>query len=217
MHADFTFPAEITRSMSANPLPQQLAAKAEQVVNTLTETKYQYKEQIDPDAGTWLCDCNSFVGYLLEELAPSHYAKLPKEATQSRPRAFEYYDFFSTLTSSTPGGWHRIQHMANARRGDILAWRFPQIEKGHDTGHVVYLADTPTLHANNIASVRVYDSASKAHFEDTRTDGRFSSGVGSGFLNFQLDEEGRPTAFQFSPAASFEAYPIAIGRPEPLS
>src|SRR5579875_3118440 len=202
--------------MSSNPLPQQLAAQAETAVNTLNDTKYQYKEKNDANAGIWCCDCNSFVGYILQQLAPSHYDKLPKETTQQRPRAFEYYNFFSTLTSSSSGGWHRIQHMANARRGDILAWRFPDIEKGHDTGHVVYLAETPTINDDNTASVRVYDSASKAHFDDTRTSGPFASGVGSGFLNFQLDNEGRPIAFQFSPNAAFETEPIAIGRPEPL-
>ncbi len=203
--------------MQKNPLPQQLAVRAEDVVNTLTDTAYQFKENIDPTDGIWCCDCNSFVGYILEELAPSHYGKLPKEATQPRPRAFEYYDFFSTLTSSTPGGWHRIQHMVNVRRGDILAWRFPVIEEGHDTGHVVYIADTPKINDDNTASVRVYDSASRAHFDDTRSTGPFAGGVGSGFLNFQLDDEGRPSAFQFSPGNQFETKPIAIGRPEPLS
>lgn len=202
--------------MASNPLPHQLASRAESAVNTLTDTKYQYTEEINADQGVWLCDCNSFVGYILEELAPSHYAKVPKEATQSRPRAFEYYDFFSTLTSSTQGGWHRIQHMGNARRGDILAWRFAQIEKGHDTGHVVYLAETPTIHDDQTASVRVYDSANAAHFEDTRSEGSFASGVGSGFINFQLNAEDIPTAFQFSPKDSFVTLPIAIGRAEPL-
>ena len=203
--------------MPTNPLPQQLADRAENTVNTLTETAYQFEENIVEADGIWYCDCNSFVGYILQELAPSHYNQLPRELTQHRPRAFEYYNFFSTLTSSTPGGWHRILQMADVRRGDILAWRFPQIETGHNTGHVVYIADTPAINDDGTASVRVYDSADKAHFDDTRNTGPFASGVGTGFLNFQLDDEGQPTAFQFSPDASFEAESIAIGRPEPLS
>ena len=65
----------------------------------------------------------------------------------------------------------------------------------------------------------MYDSASEPHFEDTRGngDGQFSSGVGTGFLNFQVDEDDHPTAFQFAPGDTFEALPIAIGRPEPLT
>ena len=205
--------------MPANPLPQQLAAQAEDIVNTVTATKYQFAEQIDAEAGVYNCDCNSFVGFILQDLAPSHYAKLPKEPTQLRPRAFEYYNFFSSLTPTSPGGWHRIELMADTRRGDILAWRFPEIEKGHDTGHVVYLAETPTIHDDNTASVRVYDSANSPHFEDTRGSnaGQFGNGVGSGFLNFQLDTEGRPIAFQFAPKDSFETFPIAVGRAEPLT
>ena len=205
--------------MQTSALPERLAARAEDIVNTVTDTTYQHVSQIDADTGVYDCDCNGFVAYLLETLAPAHYAKLPKEPTQIRPRAFEYYDFFSSLTPTSPGGWHRIEFMADARRGDILAWRFPLIEKGHDTGHVVFLAETPTLLDDNKAKVRVYDSAATPHFEDTRGPGddEFATGVGSGFINFELDSDGRPIAFQFAPGDHFETQPIAIGRAEPLS
>jgi hypothetical protein len=61
---------------------------------------------------------------------------IPKEANQRRPRAFEYYVFFSSLTPESTEGWHRIDFLRDARRGDIIAWRFPKVEKGHDAGHV---------------------------------------------------------------------------------
>jgi hypothetical protein len=200
-------------------LPQQIAAQAEFIVNNLEQTDYQYTEQIDGDRGIYDCDCNSFVGFVLQAIAPDHYALIPKEINQPRPRAFEYYDFFSSLTPESTGGWHRIDLLPDARRGDIVAWRFPEITPGHDTGHVVFVADTPSLLDSGAFAVRVYDSADTPHFDDTRGDGerQFPNGVGSGFINFTVDQSGRPTAFQFSPSDGFTTLPIAIGRVKPLS
>jgi len=59
--------------MLPNLLPNQLASQAETVVNTLRQTVYQYAENIDAAIGVWDCDCNSFVGFVLEALAPDHY------------------------------------------------------------------------------------------------------------------------------------------------
>ena len=71
--------------MSSNPLPHELAAKAESIINTLTQTDYQHTENIDTDAGIYDCDCNGFVGFILETLGPSHYKLIPKESDQPRP------------------------------------------------------------------------------------------------------------------------------------
>jgi hypothetical protein len=57
------------------------------------------------------------------------------------------------------------------------------------------VAETPTVNDSGIFAVRVYDSADRPHFDDTRSNEE--SGVGSGFINFQVDDAGRPTAFQF--------------------
>jgi len=201
--------------MPENPLPSHLAAQAELIVNTLQQTDYQYVEYIDAANGVYDCDCNSFVGFVLESLAPLHYSLVPKEAGQKRPRAFKYYEFFASLTPESTGGWHRIDRLSDARRGDILAWRFPAVELGHDTGHVVFVAGTPELDDAGNFAVRVYDSANQPHFDDTRGPG--DSGVGSGFINFTVDATGAPIAFQFGPAADqFVTLPIAIGRTEPF-
>jgi hypothetical protein len=78
------------------------------------------------------------------------------------------------------------------------------------------VADTPTVDDQGYFAVRVYDSAIVPHFDDTRGDGpgQRPSRVGSGFINFQVDDEGQPIAFQFSPplSAQFTPLPIAIGR-----
>jgi hypothetical protein len=199
-------------------LPGQIASQAEFIVNNLVKTYYQHPDNIDPDRGVYDCDCNGFVSFVMLRSASDHYRMIPQEKDQSRPRAFEYYVFFSMQTPESTGGWHRIDFLRDAQRGDLIAWRFPTVMKGHDTGHVLIVAEAPTADASGIFTVRVYDSANQPHFNDTRGSGagQSATGIGSGFINFKVDASGRPTAFQFSPSDGFEVLPIAIGRVEPL-
>jgi hypothetical protein len=199
-------------------LSEQVASQAEFIVNNLRQTDYQHIEKIDVDRGVYNCDCNGFVSFVLERASPDHYGIIPKETDQLRPRAFEYYVFFSELNPDSTGGWHKIDFLRDARRGDLIAWRFPQVEKGHDTGHILLVADTPIGDAEGSFTVQVYDSAAQPHFNDTRGggEGQFETGVGAGSIKFQVDDMGRPTAFQFSPLDELKNLPIAIGRLEPL-
>ena len=201
-------------------LAGQVAAQAEFVVNNLQQTDYQYTENIDIDNGVYDCDCSQFANFVLARVAPDHYATLVAAAGEPVPRAFDYYDFFHSLPSQAGDAWEQVEVLADAARGDMIAWRLP-LEPGHDTGHVVFVAGTPTVDDQGYFAVRVYDSAIVPHFDDTRGDGpgQWPSGVGSGFINFQVGADGQPVAFQFSPplsgpplSAPFTSLPIAIGR-----
>ncbi len=46
-------------------LPEDIAALAEKIVNTLSHTVYQHVDKIDPASGVYDCDCNGFVAHLL--------------------------------------------------------------------------------------------------------------------------------------------------------
>jgi hypothetical protein len=199
-------------------LAEQVASQAEFIVNSLAQTDYQHTEYIDVDRGRYDCDCSGFVGFVLERTAPAHYALIPRETDQPRPRAFEYYEFFSHLTSQSTGGWHQIVQLRDARRGDVIAWRFPTIEPGQDTGHVFFVGETPTVDDSGVFSVRVYDSADRPHFDDTRGNGKGQpeDGVGSGIIKFRVNAVGEPTAFQFGPSDKAETFPIHIARTEAL-
>ncbi len=204
-------------------LPDQIADEAEQIVNTLTQTSYQHTDNIIPATGVYDCDCNGFVGYVLSLTAPSQLALIPLEPGLSRPRAFAYFDFFAALSDGAASGWQRIENLTDAMRGDIMTWRSPTIEAGADTGHVVIIAEPPTLDPSGTYYVmRVYDSANAAHFEDTRAPSGVASpkgatGVGSGFINFKVDGVGRPLAYLFAPplTGQFSYKPIAIARLSP--
>jgi hypothetical protein len=199
-------------------LPEQVASQAELIVNSVQQTDYQFTDNIDVDRGIYDCDCNGFASLVLKRAAPGHYALLPKETDQERPRAFEYYVLFTSLNPDKPNGWRRIDFLRDADRGDMIAWRYQDVKKHHATGHVMIVAETPRADDSGTFSVRVYDSAHQAHLDDTRGNGERQSktGVGSGVIKFKVDDEGRPAAFQFSPSDHFETFPIAIGRLEAL-
>ncbi len=197
-------------------LADRVAAQAEFIVNNLQETDYQYTENIDVDNRVYNCDCSQFANFVVAQCTPDHYATLVAAASEPVPRAFDYYDFFTSLPPKAGDGWEQVGVLADAARGDLIAWRFSEIELGRDTGHVVFVADTPAMGDQGYFVVRVYDCAIAPHFDDTRGDGlgQWPSGVGSGFINFKIDGDGEPVAFQFSPPLSseFTSLPIAIGR-----
>jgi hypothetical protein len=203
-------------------ISEQIGAKSELIVNTLVRTAYKYDENIDPAAGVYECDCNGFVGYVLSVVASVEAALIPIEPGQPRPRAFEYFDFFAALAPAASSGWQRIEALADARRGDILAWRSTTIEPGMDTGHVVVIAETPVPDISGaFYLVSVYDSAAQAHFDDTRAPGgvasaKGSTGVGFGVIHIRTDGAGRALAYVFAPPSTgqFSYRPIAIGRAE---
>ncbi len=198
-------------------LNEEIALKAETIINTVTQTDYQHTDHIDAAAGIYDCDCNGFVGYVLKTVAPEHLGLIPEEKTQPRPRAFKYFGYFASLTPASRMGWRRVDLMEHVRRGDIVAWRNPLIEKDENTGHVFIAAESPTLQ-DEVFSIRVYDSAEVPHFDDTRPNAHGTNGVGSGFLKFKADGAGRPIAYVFSPqtTASFSYNQIAIGRVEAI-
>jgi hypothetical protein len=195
-------------------LSAQVAAQAEFIVNNFQETHYTHNLHIDVDAGVYDCDCSEFVSFVLETVAPQHYALIAATVAPSRPLAGDYQAFLASPTLESTGGWKRIRALSDARRGDIIAWLLP-ISTGN-TGHVFFVAEPPASMDPGLFSVRVYDSAQAPHYDDTRRDG--GNGVGTGFINFKVDAAGSPSEFQFGPSEpAWVSVPIAIGRVEPLS
>ena len=190
----------------------QIAAEARRIVDTLKHTKYQHKTHIDEETATFYVDCSGFVSYVLQRVAPERYAEVPKEATHDRPRAFKYYEFFASLPGEPTKGWRLLENLRKCRRGDIIAWKFKQIEPGKDTGHVLIVAGEPESLTDGNVAVPVYDSAATPHFDDSRdVSGEAHPGVGSGTLVFEVNDNGSPLAVQFSPSTGLLHHQIAIG------
>jgi hypothetical protein len=199
----------------ASSLRDRVGQEAERIIANARHTKYQHKAYIDEATGTYDVDCSDYVSYVLERMAKRHLDLIPKENWWPVPRAYKYYEYFHSLPSDAPGGWHQIQQLQHAQRGDIIAWKLPGgPQKDRDTGHVFIVADAPSILNGQHVSVPAYDSSTVKHYNDSRvqSDGIFHDGVGKGTIHFSIDATGRPTAFQFGPGDQFHEDPIAIGR-----
>jgi hypothetical protein len=189
-----------------------LASEAARVLVACRSTTYSYEPLVDAGRGIYDVDCSAFVGLLLENVAPTLFARIPRAPGERYPRAFEFYDF---LASPQPE-WRLVPKLAAVRRGDVICWRLPGTGAG-DTGHVMVVARAPIFDAKlQTWSARVYDSSSIPHFDDSRdSGGTYHSGVGSGSLRFRADAMGRAVQFQFGPGDGFHAHPILVARFDP--
>jgi hypothetical protein len=195
---------------------QQLADEALRVYNAVRHTTYSHKNHVDVETGTYNVDCNGFVGFVLKEAAPQHFAQITPEPRHKLPRAFIYAAYFANLPSTGTNDWLQVPRLADARPGDIIAWSLTDPPPGDkNTGHVVVVADDPVDKGDNKLSVRVYDSSDVIHHDDTRGVSP-RTGVGIGTIWFSVGVAGNPTAFQFGPNDHFHPEPIAIGRLQPL-
>jgi hypothetical protein len=192
-------------------LGQNIADAAEALTGSIRETHYEHKTHVVPSNGIYDMDCSGFVDYLLKRVAPEQYAHLPIETGHARPRAATYFEFFHGLPGNPVAGWKSIDRVADARRGDIIAWALEaSTQKPGDTGHVVIVAAPPISTDAKEYRVTVYDSSGIRHDEDSRPDG--TSGIGEGAITIRVDDRGTPVGFRFNSHAHFHLEPIAIGR-----
>lgn len=202
-------PTEATRR-------QQVAAEAEAVLRAARHTVYDHDTYVDVANRTYDMDCSGYVGYVLEQIAPRHYHTIP--AAGSRPLAFEFYERFRSLPleGADGWGWRRIASLADARRGDIVAWKSELLEPGFNGGHVCVVVYDPETLADGVIAVRVYDSSNVLHHNDTRARPGASAGTGLGMgtIRFRYTEAG--AQYQFGRKDDFTACELAIGRLEPI-
>ena len=184
-------------------LPMNIAAKAEEIVNSLTQTDYQHKDNIDPATGVYDCDCNGFVGFVLTKHGAKPSGPRPQgiqSAATARLRVFHL------LRVLDPEFSRRLEESRSAQgrqsgRHRRLAVSRPS--KPHtDTGHVVILAEAPKLAASgDFFTVRVYDSAHRSAFRRHKEAGRepvADRGHGRRFGDPQFQSRRRRTAARLS-------------------
>jgi hypothetical protein len=190
---------------------QNIADAAEKLIGDIRETHYQHKTYVVQRAGIYYMDCSGFVDYLLKRVAPEQYAVVPVETGHPRARAAMYFDLFHGLLDHPVAGWKSIERLADARRGDIIAWALEaSTPKPGDTGHVVIVAAPPVQAGGSEYRVQVYDSSGIHHDDDTRPKG--TNGIGEGVILFKVDDRGVPIGFRFNSHAHPHLEPIAVGR-----
>jgi hypothetical protein len=113
------------------------------------------------------------------------------------------------------GGWRRIARVDQAEAGDVVAWLKPDVVQSSNTGHVAFLVlpPRPVTGIANAFLVRVADSTSLLHDQDTRADR--GNGFGFGTILLLADAEtGAPSAYGWVGLRwrTFDTQ-IALGRP----
>jgi hypothetical protein len=189
----------------------------------MTSTFYQYKTEVDREAGSYRYDCVGFVSYCLRVRTPDAWATVFKETGIGKgriPSPPKYQAFFAKLAEKAEPGWQAVPKISDLRAGDIIAW-------DHRTktavGHAVILAGTPIKDAEGSWKVEVFDSTGSPHTDDSRPSDKRAqplpsngkrSGLGRGTMIFIADPAtGALTGLRWSLKGEAVTVPIAAGRP----
>lgn len=149
-------------------------------------------------------DCSGFVSWMIQSQSSTVYSALSsqilaisdqtlqnyrkainRQHQQNWPSAADYAvlgvggdsPYFQAL------GGNENLNLSSLEPGDILAWGLEP--GGQDTGHVVFVVDTPTKSGDETWSITVIDSSVLTHWHDDRPG---ITGVGQGTITLQYDE-----------------------------
>ncbi|KAB2838414.1 NlpC/P60 family protein [bacterium] len=173
-------------------------------------TVYNHKTQVDFAKGQFEFDCSGMVNWILQQAAPTAYAELKSE----RPRVAEYVKALKKIPYDQPSaGWRRVQKIADAEPGDVIAWPTPDWYPSDATGHMGIVAAKPEKVSGGYL-IRIADATSLPHGEDSREGG---TGFGYGDILITVDPDtgagtGQGWTGRYS-ANTVIKTPIYVGRP----
>ncbi|MEX2579565.1 MAG: hypothetical protein WD342_10960 [Verrucomicrobiales bacterium] len=197
---------------------QHFVQSVRTVVADLEKTEYQHRTEIDEGAKTYLCDCSGFLGYLLKRDFPRSYESLKGDEApwRKRPLAVTFHETIVRSGVEKVPGWSRVDKMTDLRPGDVIAWRKAKVVRGTSTGHVLLVVKNLGFDPDGRLRVRVIDSTSRIHADDTRP--KATDGVGEGTMWFALGEDDEPIAYYVDAGGKpGKSSLIAIGRLEDQS
>ena len=191
----------------------KFSANLEQMLASVKSSKYTHRTDIDVPAGRFNCDCSGLLGYAMSTSFPEAFLALQGDLApwKSRPLAATFHETIDRAGEDGDGLWKMIPRLVDARPCDLLAWRKPQLMRGKSTGHVLMIGGLPKVEAGGRIRVRVLDSSSRPHENDTRPDG--ATGFGAGEMWFEVNETGRAVAYiARKDSKRIDSNPIVIGR-----
>lgn len=188
----------------------RVLARLEQVESRTRVTHYQHRTVVDEARGIYRWDCSGMAAWVLARSAP----RARRALGEGRPVARTFARTIARAPADRARrGWRRIDRVADARPGDVLAWERPPAMRSPNTGHVAFVMNAPVEVHEGIWAVRILDSTSLAHQDDTRRAGR--TGTGRGTMTFAVDADGRAEAYGWSGTRSigYIETPVRFGRP----
>lgn len=168
------------------------------VHKTVTNLHYSsYKlggSRFDTTRGVYVVDCSNFVDHILQKIYPNAYSSLVNSTGTDTPATTHYYHFFNNdLNDDSVQYWNKIADIEELRPGDILVFRYKNSRGAQTGGHVMVVMDKP-IRVDDVFFVRIADSASSGHSEDTRRPHK--SGIGIGTLLLKANPKtGKPSAY----------------------
>ncbi len=206
-------------SQSYKSLSAQIYNEAENIFENTISSHYQHihenaEQQAQKINGQYqvVTDCSGFVSYVINSVAPKHYASIHQISGRSYPHAKTYAQFFSELPENkSMNGWLKINSVGELKRGDIVAWEKPDSSRSETrhkgSGHVMIVIDKPekpvyeNFKGRTIKYVEIYvlDSSSVEHFPPQSlpklSHSQFRDGVGKGMIRLILDEQDNVIGF----------------------
>ncbi len=217
----------VCRSMLARDVPRNDGAantatravhdEAMRILGSIKLTEYRHTTDIDEKKGSYYCDCSGFVGYVLNRTVSKDDKKGPFGNGDRRPLARDYEKGFAAAPDKVEKGnrWQQIARVADARPGDVIAWRHEK-PLPNNTGHVVIVDQTPVVEKDGLVRVTVIDSTTLPSADITSDKGK--SGIGRRTMWFTVDSEGSPVGYvRGSRTAKPKVEAISIGRALPTS
>lgn len=189
-----------TRSMAAcspeSDVPHNgsvtLLDEAERQLASMTHSHYSHQTSVDEETGTYNYDCSGFVGYAMSRADPCAFSILLHE----RPNAAQFYYHLAQMPLIPgKGGWMRVLTPLGLMPGDIIVWLKPDESDAKSTGHIMIVAGKPVKdpYREGEVLVRVIDSTTSPHTDDTRIPGQ--TGLGKGTIGIMTDSSGIPTGY----------------------
>jgi hypothetical protein len=188
-----------------------IVALIHKAIASLHQTHYRYGgNYFNMSNGIYELDCSDYVDDLLKISQPRAYEDLADSTHTEKPTSNDYYQFFNNLSDDNSGHyWQRVDDVESLKPGDILV--FSNYGGG---GHVMVVMDTPTpaLSDDSAYFVKVSDSASSRHSDDTRPS--HASGIGIGTLLLKENPEtGEPSAYAWTVDSGWDRVRIAMAEP----
>ncbi len=194
-------------------IEKRLVGFVHHTVFNLTYSSYQFGgKRFDPSHGVYVVDCSSYVDHLLRAVTPRAYSSLVNSSGADHPNTAHYYHFFTQLTDKPKRYWDNVSHVKELQAGDILVFRYKNSAHHARGGHVMVVMDKPTRDVDAF-QVRVADSASTGHSEDTRPP--HTSGIGIGTLLLKVNPKtGKPAAYAWKEGSHWKKnVKFAMARP----